>query len=151
MGWNGRRAVAAVGVVGLLVLLVGLVGFWLLRELMMLRGAGAYPGATILLVVRNCEECIEGLLRHLLGSWAFGELLVVDAGSCDDTPEIAGRLLRSRPGTRVILAGEIAGLPPDEWVKPERGNPVYRARLFEVGDYHQALNILRDYLPEQMV
>lgn len=81
----------------------------------------AFRGRPLLMVmVRDRAEAVEGFLRALLGlvGWRSGgywEVMVVDAGSRDETPFIARRLLRntgvsfSQLGREAFLAEAVLG------------------------------------------
>lgn len=151
MGNTGERVepMATAGIFLILGLLVGLVAILLLRELTTLKSLGAEPRATLILVVRNCEQCIEGVLRPLLGamgSGAFEEMVVVDENSHDDTPEIAERLLRPHLGTELVRAEGTAGPPGGDHMKPGHKYPLSQVRLIDMRDAREALAVLRAHL-----
>lgn len=59
------------------------------------------PAVSLLLLVRNKERIIEGLIRYLLSAVIWGdsrrpecEIVVIDEASSDATPEILERLVR---------------------------------------------------------
>jgi glycosyltransferase involved in cell wall biosynthesis len=71
------------------------------------------PFVSVALIVKNQEALIEGLLRNLLplsagehGGLPY-EVLVVDAGSTDDTPLIVERLARRNEEIRFFRMGEV--------------------------------------------
>ena len=73
------------------------------------RAAAKAEFISLLIVVRNQEDGIEAFLRPLLaGRVGYGplvldyELVVVDAGSSDDTWAILTRLAYGRPGVRLL-------------------------------------------------
>jgi hypothetical protein len=78
------------------------------------RRLGSPHPVTLVLVVQNAEHQIEGMLRMLLlrTAWTGRErrVLVLDVGSCDDTPQILERLTTeytSLRSTRVASEEEL--------------------------------------------
>ena len=70
--------------------------------------AGRAPGSvTVCLVVRDGEAGVEGLVADAL-AWcaALGrrgrEVLVVDAGSTDETPAVLAQLSRRHPALKIV-------------------------------------------------
>ena len=64
-------------------------------------------GVTVCLVVRDQEARVEGLVGETIAwSSALGpharEVLVVDAGSADATPEMLAHLSRRHPGLKIV-------------------------------------------------
>ncbi|MGI9953200.1 glycosyltransferase [Moorellaceae bacterium AZ2] len=75
---------------------------------------GGYPGKenriSLLLLVQNLEECIEGILREILW-WGFFkgyrmEVVVIDRGSTDNTRAILRRFAYLYPACTIILPPE---------------------------------------------
>jgi len=90
---------------------LALLGLWqLIQDLTawLLRGElGQRPPASLLIIVRNREQEIEGLLRYLLHEItpeSFSDIVVVDAGSADLTAPILDRLARDYPVLQVVQA-----------------------------------------------
>jgi hypothetical protein len=79
-----------------------------LRRLLVRRPAGSGRTAvlaSLLVVARNSQDVIEGVLRDLIARYGWWpetgpgfEVVVVDVGSTDDTPAILRRLVRSAAG-----------------------------------------------------
>lgn len=65
---------------------------------------------SLLLIVRNCEQEIEGMIRYLLHEATLDpfwcELVVVDCASDDITPFILERLADKRPDIKVVRLPE---------------------------------------------
>ena len=59
--------------------------------------------ADLLLLVKDQEEGIEGTVRELCG-WKWGDVVGVDDGSRDRTPEIVERLSRELPFRFVVCS-----------------------------------------------
>lgn len=102
-------------VLACVLLVLGLLHAWQRRE----APAAARPGPiSILLVVRDHEDEIEAFMRPLLAGCGGGsprleyELVVVDAGSRDDTWAILSRLARCRPGIRAMRWQDGHGFDP---------------------------------------
>jgi hypothetical protein len=72
------------------------------------------PVKSLVLVVRDRQEMIEGILRKAVqkrnGSAANIELIVIDNGSRDETPGIVSRLARNPGGFIFISAGACQNL-----------------------------------------
>ncbi|TLN00092.1 glycosyltransferase family 2 protein [bacterium] len=71
-------------------------------------GADCRPERSLILVVRNRQEMIEGILRRAIqvrnGNAIRIELIVIDNGSRDETPGIIAKLARSPGGFTFINA-----------------------------------------------
>jgi len=99
-------------------------------------GLPGSPRPLLLVLVRDQADVVEGLLRVLLGRlarWAEGpawEVAVLDAGSGDETPEIAKRLLAGA-GVSFVPAGPGWGGIVEEFVRA--GRPVLVLPLVGVG------------------
>ncbi|MEW6662195.1 MAG: hypothetical protein ACOY9Y_15545 [Bacillota bacterium] len=93
-------------------------------------------GGRIVLRVRNCEACIEGVVRNLLPQMqAEGwQVTVVDFGSDDDTPIILHRLNRALPGLEVIPPGSM----PEE--------PLVEVDLSHLSDSREGCRLVRKEL-----
>ena len=80
--------------------------FWQFSRLMYAR-AQASPYLSLLFVVRDQAAIIEGLVREILAihqtSLPPFDLVVIDAGSSDETPEILKRL--SKDNAFIFIAG----------------------------------------------
>ncbi|RJQ08950.1 MAG: glycosyltransferase [Bacillota bacterium] len=119
---------------GILLLAVGLA-----RALVhaLSRDGGGVP-VSFLLVVRDCEDTLEGALRQLArdyGAWPGSEpvceVVVVDQDSRDDTPAILGRLAADYPGfIRVVRTTGEGGCPATQ-----AGLAVRRGRTVVVLDH----------------
>ncbi len=89
---------AASALVVAALLLLWVVSGWLFRP---------PGGVTVCLVVRDQESRVEGLVGETL-SWssALGrrvrEVLVVDAGSADATPDVLAQLSMRHPGLKIV-------------------------------------------------
>lgn len=74
------------------------------------RRALGRPALSVVVVVRDQERAVEGLLGELLaapdGARLVSDIVVVDLGSRDNTPAILQRLARQHPQLRSLL------LPP---------------------------------------
>lgn len=73
---------------------------WLLRPKLMVR-----PSTSLLIIVRDREQEIEGLVRFLLGEItqeSFRDVIVVDVGSVDLTAAILDRLADHYPILQVL-------------------------------------------------
>lgn len=89
---------------------LALIGLWTVIHELRRVGWGLerrrrFPEASILLLVRDQADRLEALLRPLLDPDAFGwrcpfryEVVVVDAGSRDESLAVLQRLARSHPG-----------------------------------------------------
>jgi cellulose synthase/poly-beta-1,6-N-acetylglucosamine synthase-like glycosyltransferase len=94
---------------GLLVL-IARVGRWLWSPR---HRAVRAPALSLLVVVRNKESLIEGLVRGLLAccqrnaGTATSEVVVVDNRSTDETPAILERLTRSYPNLRAVRMADL--------------------------------------------
>ena len=93
---------AGVGVLAIGALLRGLVASVLAR-------GRPRPFVSVVLLIRNQADVIEGLLRRLLTPQWFGgqpafdyEVLAIEDGSSDDTPLILERLGEAYPALRVV-------------------------------------------------
>ena len=67
------------------------------------------PAVSLLLLVKNKERVIEGLIRHILSAVYWGsanrpecEIVVIDEASSDATPEILERLARKYGLLRLV-------------------------------------------------
>ncbi|MEW6308117.1 MAG: glycosyltransferase [Bacillota bacterium] len=77
-------------------------------------GASATPGGaqlSVVVTVRNQQDCIEGILRELCmlnGRWhgLEYEIIVVDNHSDDQTPAVVARLARCLGGLRLVRLAE---------------------------------------------
>lgn len=64
------------------------------------------------LLVKNCEDIIEGIMRSSIYSWftrrliSDGSLTVVDMGSQDETLDILERMSSNDEGFRILREGE---------------------------------------------
>lgn len=94
------------GLMFLALLLLGLVvALWLSQGR---RRYAPLPMLSVLLLVRNQAHLVEGVVRLLVhrlqaqGMPTRVELVVVDHGSTDETPQIVERLAREFPGLRVV-------------------------------------------------
>jgi cellulose synthase/poly-beta-1,6-N-acetylglucosamine synthase-like glycosyltransferase len=93
-------------------LVAGLHAWRLLRSLFR---PGCYAAVNLLVLVRNQEHQVEGLVRSLAGllrqreAAGKAEVVVVDCGSRDETPLIMERLCRQTGGVRFVRVRECAG------------------------------------------
>ncbi len=103
---------------GLLVLLyiLALLGFMLVVKNLLRRRWWRQenePQKSLILVVRNQQEMIEGILRRVAqlrnGNATTIELVVIDNGSWDETPRIIARLARYPGGFIFINAASYTG------------------------------------------
>lgn len=92
-----------------LLLFLALLAFVLMVKFVMSRkwwGEGQKPEKSLVLVVRNQQEMIEGILRRAVQTRNAGdagtELVVIDNGSWDETPRIIARLARTPGGFTFI-------------------------------------------------
>lgn len=107
-----------------LILLLAFCGLWVVAghlvqaALGMARPHGYPPFVSILLVVKNKAQIIEGLtgclvrLKEYLPPGAPDyEVVVVDDGSIDETPRILERMARRFPNLRLVRMGEVGAAP----------------------------------------
>lgn len=99
--------------------LLALVGLWTVQgQVRHWRGPSRRrrvddPPASVLVLVRDQAEALEGFLRHLLSPEAFGwdpplryEVVAIDTGSRDDSPAILQRMAQQHPALHVhVLEG----------------------------------------------
>lgn len=117
MGWTALLPEQAWTAWVLTAVLMGVPLLVAWRRRAMHGGPRASP-VSILVVVSNREDEIESFMRPLLsgagaGPWSLEyELVVVDAGSSDDTWAILTRLAYRRPGLRVLRWPAAAGTDP---------------------------------------
>lgn len=94
---------------------------------------GGYP--LLMVLVRDCAGVVEGLLRAVLRrlTWSSRrdwDVMVLDAGSRDDTPQIARRLLRGTGVTFVQSGAEWWRLIEEA---ADRGRPILLVPLLDTG------------------
>lgn len=104
MSWWLEAVVAVLAVYGVLSLLQSL---WRWAGE---RRAFGRPALSVIVVVRELERAVEGLIGELLGAPdgapLVSDIVVVDLGSHDNTPAIVQRMARQYPQVRSLL------LPP---------------------------------------
>lgn len=100
-----------------LIVLLGVIGVALvaIRNLTIFRPAPAPPDAapplSILIPVRDEEALVEGAVRSACAQVGEVEVVVLDDGSTDATPEILARLRRELPALRVVTGAPL----PEGW------------------------------------
>lgn len=123
LAWTALSTLALIGLWTLLSEVRGLRSRWALPP-------GRGPAISVLLIVRDAADVLEGIVRPLLQPESAGwrprflyEVVAVDLGSRDESLAILQRLARRDPALRVVAArhGAAVPAPPEPGTPPEAG------------------------------